>query len=308
MTTGNSTVEMLRTLRLKIYEDLQQGNIKADTALRELKRYAEIARSLPDAILEAQMYDMAGIVCLHFGRLHQGLEFFTRTRQIFEAHQETRRLAGTLNNLAEIYLQQGQYAEARNTYQMAYSLLEHAGETDLLAVVGTNLGQAQLGLGNYEVAESLFNHALALVLTDDWANMAVLRVLVHVNARLGLAEVALHQQAYATAWEQVQEGIRLAKERQFSLPLGQLYLTCAHVAALDPTSTHPDTHYYGLAREAVKEEKLPVLLARLLTDEVYYQLRHQQIARGEPFAREALAILEAENLGYEAATLRTLLS
>src|SRR5690606_37360793 len=111
---SNPTAEMLRTIRLKIYEDLQQGKLRPDVALRDLQRYASIAARMNDTILEGQMYDMAGIVCKYCGRLHDAEQYFQQAAMLFQ--ESPNHLGRNMNNLAEIYLQLGQYRKAVNSY------------------------------------------------------------------------------------------------------------------------------------------------------------------------------------------------
>jgi tetratricopeptide (TPR) repeat protein len=74
------------------------------------------------------------------------------------------RLAASLNNLAELYVQRGRYADAEPLYKRAIDAWGHAGtsqEPSLASALG-NLGDLYRQTGRYSEAEPLYKRALQI--------------------------------------------------------------------------------------------------------------------------------------------------
>ncbi|PSB67167.1 hypothetical protein C7B61_07580, partial [filamentous cyanobacterium CCP1] len=111
-----------------------------------------------------------------------------RTNQlaIDVAHQlkDSLQTAQLMNNLANFYLRQNQFEQAKELYEQSITLFQSIGESDLEAKTLTNLGVLYLHFGQLELAIQQWNNALHRLPKASREQQRLQRWMQHVEPKL----------------------------------------------------------------------------------------------------------------------------
>ncbi len=295
----NPLVEMIRRIRMDIFERMQRGKLNYERDMSTLRKHADIAETINQPILVGQLHDMMGIVEEHTGHFDSAAFHFSKAFGIFQEQNDVLRMGRVQNNLGELYRFSARYEFAMLAYTNAREYMRQA--EDDLALVESNMGLTRLAMSEFDRAENHFLNVISLTAAEPWNHIPTL-----IEARRGLAEVCLAHQNFEEAWRQANEAYRLASERNQTLLLAEVNLTRAHIAEVDSTSAEPASTYYEWSREGLREQNSPSALARALLDEARYQQRRQHFEETIRLASEAYGIFRSLGLEEEAKLAQTL--
>lgn len=146
---------------------LQIGNVHfergdLDAAAAEYGRVLESAAAHADAELEARASNNFAMVESIQGRKERAIQYFDRSLRCFVALGRGAAVARLLQNIGMIYLELGNFAEARNFFRRGMDESERTGEHSLLAVSCLDFAEANLKLGAPDEAAPAVARALAI--------------------------------------------------------------------------------------------------------------------------------------------------
>ena len=161
---------------LSIYDDLQDGNGRADallqtgrahlaaghgdTAMNVLKESLALYREVGDRPGEAECLNVEGVTLYYASQYDEALHSVELMQAIYETLPDFYGVAQALNNRGELHYLQGQYGEARDCYERSLLLMrEHGGPLEL-AILDTNLGAVHQAAGRTDQALVSFRRAL----------------------------------------------------------------------------------------------------------------------------------------------------
>ncbi len=298
----NPVVEMIRRIRMDIFERLQRGKLNYERDTSTLRKHAQLAETMREPILCGQLHDMLGIVEENTGHFDSAAYHLNKAYHIFEMEQDTLRMGRVQNNLGELYRHSARYESALAAYTRARDFLKQAGDLTSLPLVESNLGLARLAMGEYDRAEDHFLNVISMTAAEPWNHLNTL-----IEARRGLAEICLANNNLAEAWRQVGEAFRMASGSERALMLAEVNLTRAHIAEADPNSPEPPSTYYESARTGLQNHHAPTIMARVFLDEARYQQRRSNVEAASRLAREAYSLFRDLGLEEEAGMAHTLI-
>lgn len=292
----NPVVEMIRRIRMDIFERLQRGKLNYERDTSTLRKHAQLAETMNEPILCGQLHDMLGIVEENTGHFDSAAYHFDKANHIFEREQDTLRMGRVQNNLGELYRHSARYALAFAAYAKARDLLKQAGDEASLPLVESNLGLTRLAMGEYDRAEDHFLNVISMTAAEPWNHLSTL-----IEARRGLAEICLAHNNFPEAWRQVSEAFRMASGSDRTLMQAEVNLTRAHIAEADPNSPESASTYYQLCRSGLQNHHAPTMMARVFLDEARYQQRRGNLEDTRRLAKEAYNLFRDLGLEEEAA-------
>lgn len=89
-----------------------------------------------------------------------------------------------MNNLANFYLRQNQFEQAKELYEQSITLFQSIGKSDLEAKTLTNLGVLYLHFGQLELAIQQWNNALYRLPKASREQQRLQRWMQHVEPKL----------------------------------------------------------------------------------------------------------------------------
>ncbi len=184
--------QRLRAHWLGALGHVMRGKHELDRAETYLRQGLAIIEALPAAapLDEARVVEGLGQVALRRNRLSEAQGYFERERALLleELGPEHPRLSGTLNNLAAVFAERGNYREAVGAYEQIIAMATTTGASDSLALAKArfNLSLSVAKLKDFARAEAEMAKALELLR----AQLGIAHPHV-MSARIVLAEVAL---------------------------------------------------------------------------------------------------------------------
>jgi tetratricopeptide (TPR) repeat protein len=134
--------------QLKIEKDSGSGHTLVQRALSgNLINLGRIHRQL-------------GTVAQSWGQLTMALEHQSKALAVFEQYDDKRQIAHVSCNIGYIHLKKAEYELARKALLRAFDLADRIGDTPLVALVISNLGELAASIGNLGEAEDLYRDAL----------------------------------------------------------------------------------------------------------------------------------------------------
>ena len=88
------------------------------------------------------------------------LEHQSKALAVFEQYDDKRQIAHVSCNIGYIHLKKAEYELARKALLRSFDLADRIGDTPLLALVISNLGELAASIGNLGEAEELYRDAL----------------------------------------------------------------------------------------------------------------------------------------------------
>ncbi|WP_321308541.1 tetratricopeptide repeat protein [Marinifilum fragile] len=115
-----------------LYQNEKNDSVRIDLLLKISKAYQtndleksmefahsalELAKKGKHPILEAQTNNKLGILLYHIGRYENSLDYFLKSKKIYEKLDKNSLLLGQVHNICGIYIQLGDYDKAMRAYQ-----------------------------------------------------------------------------------------------------------------------------------------------------------------------------------------------
>jgi Flp pilus assembly protein TadD len=203
----------LRSVHLQGAIAWQRGAL--DEAERHFYRVLELARALHDVAAEARAFNNLGILQNLRGDPEEALATYQLALAAYQQAGNLRGIAETHTNLEISWLALGNARQARNAADEAVRLGREVGDATLLAVALVARAEANLALGDPDLAAAELLRA-----EETYAG-------VRFNA--GLAEVRRLQAAVARARENLPEARRLLEVARTLAPRGASFDTQAEI-------------------------------------------------------------------------------
>lgn len=179
---------------------------------------------------QANAHTMQGIGYMELGYLDKALEHFHVALMLHEQGNRARSIASTAHNIGNIYVVKGQFELALSWYQRALALREFASR-ELLARLLNSIGYAYYNLGNHSEALKYYTQCLETTEADDFKFM-------QVTVLGNLTDLYLSYGDYTTAMHFCNKALTLSEQignqkeiANGKLSLGTIYLQMGDIAA-----------------------------------------------------------------------------
>jgi tetratricopeptide (TPR) repeat protein len=203
----------LRSMHLQGAIAWQRGAL--DEAERHFHRVLELARTLRDVAAEARAFNNLGILQNLRGEPEEALATYQLALAAYQQAGNLRGIAETHTNLEISWLAMGNARRARDAADEAVRLAREVGDATLLAVALVARAEANLALGDPDLAAAELQRAE--------------ETYVGVRFGAGLAEVRRLQAAVARARENLPEARRLLDAARTLAPQGASLDTQAEI-------------------------------------------------------------------------------
>lgn len=127
------------------------------------ERALEIYERLKKHRLTARALNILGMEAHRRGDLSRAVELYSRSRTELVAAGEVLPAAAVANNLAEILVDEGRYAEAKPAFEDALAVSRAAGQQAYVGVISGNLGHVAAMEGRFADADALTGEALGIL-------------------------------------------------------------------------------------------------------------------------------------------------
>ena len=134
-----------------------------EAAREDVERALELAQSLDDSPMMANVYVQASLVAERMGHWVLARNYAERAKSLYEELNDQRYLAGLLNNLGGLNLMLGKPEEAIEYLKSSYSTALDADSTEEAAQATGSLAAVHLELNDFEQAERFARQALSLL-------------------------------------------------------------------------------------------------------------------------------------------------
>jgi len=134
-----------------------------EAAREDVERALELAQSLDDNPMMANVYVQASLVAERMGHWVLARSYAERAKSLYEELNDQRYLAGLLNNLGGLNLMLGKPEEAIEYLKSSYSTALDADSTEEAAQATGSLAAVHLELNDFEQAERFARQALSLL-------------------------------------------------------------------------------------------------------------------------------------------------
>jgi len=120
-----------------------------------------IQRTLEGNLINlGRIHRQIGAVAQSRGQLTMALEHQSKALAVFEQYDDKRQIAHVSCNIGYIHLKKAEYELARDALLRAFDLADRIGDTPLVALVISNLGELAASNSNFGEAEHLYRDAL----------------------------------------------------------------------------------------------------------------------------------------------------
>jgi eukaryotic-like serine/threonine-protein kinase len=143
----------------------ERGELPA--AYTEYTRALDFGTQSGDLELEARAANNVALVDSVQGRKERAVEYFGRSLERFRALGRDDAVAQLDQNIGQVYLELGNWAEARNSFARCMQQCERTGQDALLAVACLDAAEANLKLGALSQAAAAAERALSLARERD---------------------------------------------------------------------------------------------------------------------------------------------
>lgn len=155
--SGNGDADEFERLCL-----LASGSINSDSIIKFSELAIELAQR--SGINPAQAYVFKGFGYLNAGKLAPALKCFIEAAEFYKADHNTAGTAATYTYIAETYIQQENYENAKTYLTSAAEIFRKENDTVSLASTLHNLGYADYSMGKYDTALVLYSETSEIYL------------------------------------------------------------------------------------------------------------------------------------------------
>ncbi|HMT75357.1 MAG TPA: sensor histidine kinase [Chitinophagaceae bacterium] len=165
-----------------IYYYYQQSTVLAFTkgnyenAMEESILGLDLARKLKDSSMAITMLNNIGIIYGYFGNFNEQLDYTLQVKNAIESIKDSSKLSGLYHNLANCYLNLGQYRKAVETAGYSIHLYDNLKlRNDYINRAYATLAQGYDGLRNFDSALYCYNKAIkeSVRLNDKYAEGSI---------------------------------------------------------------------------------------------------------------------------------------
>lgn len=305
LTDKKPFVEMMRQIRLDMFDRLERGKINYQRDMKILEKHLTIVKEFGDPILMAATYNLMGTIDSNMGYFQSSLGHFTSAYAEALKTKEYPLLASIQNNLGELRRRMGNLDDALTAYRQSQQHSRQGNISFSYLIAEMNIGLCLIEKKEIDQAAGALMNALTSFRADSDNFKNHESVIIYVIN--GLAEICLARKQYEQAWEYIKEAEFYAIDGDFKLLGAEVNLLKAHIADADPNAKEKSAYYYALARDVLKASGTPIQLARALLEEARYQHHHHHIAEAHQLASEAQEMFKQLNLAEEADMAKNLL-
>ncbi len=227
-----------------------------DEALVAENQALAISREIGDQATESMALLNIGLTYKEAGKLDEALDALRKSMRIEMEHQDATNLAICLDYIAEIYRRRGQYDDAMVYLEQAKTYLDRSGDKQEKAANLTEIGVVRKAQGQHRMAIDSLLAALPIF-------QEIEQIIGVAMVQLHLAEAYAEQGRYGDAYNAIQQGLRIYKERDMDSDmadakarLGHLLTTLGQFDAAEKELSEAAQ----LAREAPADNHLPFIL------------------------------------------------
>ncbi len=184
---------------------------KIAQALRENYSALAISEELKNKDFISQDYISIGISYKEYGDFDKSISFFKRGYELADEINDDPRLESACLNLGGSYTQLNQLDSALYYEQRAYTMVVKKNDM-ILPVVETYLGDIQLKLGNYKLAEEYYSAALSKMLVGSGIQYGSRPI---VWAFLGLSNSLQKLHSIDSSFKNVRKGLMYAQKMNY---------------------------------------------------------------------------------------------
>lgn len=222
-----------------------------DGAARWAARALELARTQRDSPTELRSVHLQGAIAWQRGALDEAERHFHRVLELARTLRDVAAEARAFNNLGILQNLRGEPEEALATYQLALAAYQQAGNLRGIAETHTNLEISWLAMGNARRARDAADEAVRLAREVGDATLLAVALVARAEANLALGDpdlAAAELQRAEETYVSVRFGAGLAEVRRLqaavarareNLPEARLLLEGARTLA--PQGASPDT-------------------------------------------------------------------
>ncbi len=139
------------------------------TTIEYYKRAASLSENIGATERVGAAFNGVGVGYYNDSKMDSAKIYFRKAMRIFRSIDNEFRMAATINNLANIYLDEGDSLElGLKYYQEAYEVFDRMDDLRRKVFVMEGLGCAYRDLGNYSKAMKIFNEGLRLSVENDY--------------------------------------------------------------------------------------------------------------------------------------------
>jgi tetratricopeptide (TPR) repeat protein len=216
-----------------------------------------------NAINEAAIYNILGIVYGYRANYDESINYFTKARELFDKHGVKRRVASCDLNLGETYRLKANNAKARQYFHSAYEAAKITDNLGLQCTALANEGQMWFSLKSYDKAKKTLEEAHDLAL-NKWIPETERDKLNRTDnlceIQYAFVSVYLQENNAAKAWEHARQTLNYAKQTERPVRFGYANRAMGDVITLlgkspeEGYSEDPDS-FYQAALDAFRQVK-----------------------------------------------------
>ncbi|GAB3643818.1 tetratricopeptide repeat-containing sensor histidine kinase [Spirosoma arcticum] len=194
---------------------------KPDTTYLLSQQAYELARTLSFPAGQARALNRMAIAFSQLGDYAKALKLYGRSKEISGELNDTIRIAGTLNNMAYLYMLQGDWQKGLLRIQECYALYKTIAkpDTNLKATILSNIGECFYQLKQLDSARTYYNQALPLAKV---ANPQLFGSMLYL-----LGDVALAENNRSRAYSFYQKSIAVLAREDAYIRLNEAYYRLA---------------------------------------------------------------------------------
>ena len=174
---------------------IAKAEVIYNRAMLSLGKLEEMERSLEGLLsftrenkieeVLGDIYNLKGLVEYFKGNIEAAIEFYEESIKYFQATDQFTNSTKPINNIANVFIQNGKYEEAMEYYRKGLEIVEKYGMLNLKLVFLNNIGEVYCNLGNYNEAKKYIEEARNIAIEIKDTNIIFL-----TSINLGLIYLA----------------------------------------------------------------------------------------------------------------------
>jgi len=282
----------------------QHGEIPSSEVVDKLKDLAREAHATGHIANEARAEHLSGYIQHYIGNLSISIMHYEKARHLFDRVGNRSRVIVMDINQGENYRYRGEFKRARRLYHQAYEAANTINNARLQTIAITNEGLSLVSLHEFDRAEQALLHGLEL--SNHWDDRSNLQALL-TEIYFGLAQVALANNSYNTAWEHAQRSLENARQGENMHSIGLAYRILGDVLTVPgetPDDSDFDTpdEYYRAALDTFREIDAEAEIGRTIYSHARSYARRKRRRHAAQLYREAMVTFTRLGMTDDAAS------
>jgi tetratricopeptide (TPR) repeat protein len=246
-----------------IFDSWQTNKLSFQETLKTLETLRQEAVSEKNAISEAAIYNILGILYGYRANYDESISNFAKARDLFDTHGAKRRVATCDLNLGESYRLKANYSKARQYFHSAYEAAKSLDHIVTQVTALANEGQMWFSLKSYDKARKTLEEAQDLAL-NKWIPENEREELTRTDnlceIQSAFVAVYLQENNGEKAWEHAKQTLAYANQTERSVRFGYANRAMGDVVTQmgkspeEGYSEDPDT-FYQAALDAFRQMK-----------------------------------------------------